>query len=86
MKLEMEEIIVSGEPCLIIRSPLIPRTLLCNSLLRPLLSRIKAPDDFVAFMSEPCVDVPQGLDVVLVTAFWPRCVIGQALGDSVSRP
>jgi len=81
----MDEIIVAGEPCLIIRSPLIPRTLLCNSLLHPLLSRLKSPEEFVAFVSEPCV-APQGLDVVLVTAFWPRCVFDQASGEAVSNP
>jgi hypothetical protein len=83
--LEMDEIIVAGEPCLVIRSPLIPRTLLCNSLLQPLLSRLKSPEEFVAFVSEPCV-APQGLDVVLVTAFWPRCVFNQASKEAVSRP
>jgi hypothetical protein len=83
--MEMDEIIVAGEPCLVIRSPLIPRTLLCNSLLQPLLSRLKGPEEFVAFVSEPCV-APQGLDVVLVTAFWPRCVFDQASEEAVSRP
>ena len=83
--MEMDEIIVAGEPCLVIRSPLIPRTLLCNSLLQPLLSRLKGPEEFVAFVSEPCV-APQGLDVVLVTAFWPRCVFDQASGEAMSRP
>jgi hypothetical protein len=83
--MEMDEIIVAGEPCLVIRSPLIPRTLLCNSLLQPLLSRLKGPEEFVAFVSEPCV-APQGLDVVLVTAFWPRCVFNQASEEAVSRP
>jgi hypothetical protein len=83
--MEMDEIIVAGEPCLVIRSPLIPRTLLCNSLLQPLLSRLKGPEEFVAFVSEPCI-APQGLDVVLVTAFWPRCVFDQASEGSVSRP
>jgi hypothetical protein len=81
----MDEIIVAGEPCLVIRSPLIPRTLLCNSLLQPLLSRLKGPEEFVAFVSEPCV-APQGLDVVLVTAFWPRCVFNQTPEEAVSRP
>jgi hypothetical protein len=83
--MKIDEIIVAGEPCLIIRSPLIPRTLLCNSLLQPLLSRLKSPEEFVAFLSEPCF-APQGLDVVLVTAFWPRCVLDQASQDVVSRP
>jgi hypothetical protein len=82
--LEMDEIIVAGEPCLVIRSPLIPRTLLCNALLQPLISRLKSAEEFVAFVSEPCV-APQGLDVVLVTAFWPRCVFDQASGEAVSR-
>jgi hypothetical protein len=82
--MEMEEILVAGEPCLVIRSPLIPRTLLCNSLLQPLLSRLKGPEEFVAFVSEPCV-APQGLDVVLVTAFWPRCVFNQASKETNSR-
>ena len=76
--MEIEEIIVAGEPCLVIRSPLIPRTVLCNSFLSSLLSRLKSADEFVAFVSEPCVVVPQGLNVVLVTAFWPRCVFDQA--------
>jgi hypothetical protein len=83
--MEMDEILVAGEPCLVIRSPLIPRTLLCNSLLQPLLSRLKSPEEFVAFASEPCI-APQGLDVVLVTAFWPRCVFNQASEETVSRP
>jgi hypothetical protein len=83
--LEMDEIIVPGEPCLVIRSPLIPRTLLCNSLLQPLLSRLKSAEEFVAFVSEPCV-APEGLDVVLVTAFWPRCVFNQVSEGAVSRP
>jgi hypothetical protein len=82
--MEMNEIIVAGEPCLIIRSPLIPRTLLCNSLLQPLLSRLKGPEEFVAFVSEPCV-APPSLDVVLVTAFWPRCVFNQASEEAMSR-
>jgi hypothetical protein len=77
--MEMDEIIVAGEPCLVIRSPLIPRTLLCNSLLHHLLSRLKSPEEFVAFVSEPCV-APQGSDVVLVTAFWPGCVFNQVWG------
>jgi len=82
--MEMDEIIVAGEPCLVIRSPLIPRTLLCNALLQPLLSRLKGPEEFVAFVSEPCV-APPDLDVVLVTAFWPRCVFNQASEEAVSR-
>jgi hypothetical protein len=82
--MEMDDIIVAGEPCLVIRSPLIPRTLLCNSLLQPLLSRLKGPEEFVAFVSEPCI-APQGLDVVLVTAFWPRCVFSQASEEAVTR-
>jgi len=81
----MYEIIVAGEPCLVIRSPLIPRSLLCNSLLQPLLSRLKGPEEFVAFVSELCV-APPGLDVVLVTAFWPRCVFNQASEEAVTRP
>ena len=83
--MDMDEIIVAGEPCLVIRSPLIPRALLCNSLLQPLLSRLKSPEEFVAFVSEPCI-APQGLDVVLVTAFWPRCVFDQASEEAVSSP
>jgi hypothetical protein len=83
--MEMDEIIVAGEPCLVIRSPLIPRTLLCNSLLQPLLSRLKSAEEFVAFVSEPCV-APPDLDVVLVTAFWPRCVFNQASEEAISRP
>ena len=82
----MDEIIVSGEPTLVIRSPLIPRTLLCNSLLHPLLSQLKSPEDFVAFVSESCIAFPKSLDVVLVTAFWPRCVFNQVSQGAVSRP
>jgi hypothetical protein len=82
--MEMDEIIVAGEPCLVIRSPLIPRTLLCNSLLQPLLSQLKSAEEFVAFVSEPCV-APPDLDVVLVTAFWPRCVFNHASEEDVSR-
>jgi hypothetical protein len=81
----MDEIIVAGEPCLVIRSPLIPRTLLCNTLLQPLLSRLKSAEEFVAFVSEPCI-APPDLDVVLVTAFWPRCVFDQASEEQVSKP
>jgi len=81
----MDEIIVAGEPCLVIRNPLIPRTLLCNALLQPLLSRLKSPEEFVAFVSEPCAS-PQSLDVVLVTAFWPKCVFDQASEEATSRP
>jgi len=80
----MDEIIVAGEPCLVIRSPLIPRTLLCNSLLQPLLSRLKGAEEFVAFVSEPCV-APRGLDVVLVTAFWPRCVFNRGSEGAMGR-
>lgn len=83
--MEMNEIIVAGEPCLVIRSPLIPKTILCNSLLQPLLSRLKNAEEFVAFVSEPCV-APQELDVVLVTAFWPRCVFNQASKEAMNRP
>ena len=83
--MEMDEIIVAGEPCLVIRGPLIPRTLLCNTLLQPLLSRLKGPEEFVAFVSEPCV-APKSLDVVLVTAFWPRCVFNQASEEAISKP
>jgi hypothetical protein len=81
----MDEIIVAGEPCLVLRSPLIPRTVLCNAFLPPLLSRLKGSEEFVAFMSEPCVAASQGLDVTYVTAFWPRCVFDPATED-VSRP
>jgi len=81
----MDDVIVAGEPCLVIRSPLIPRTLLCNSILHPLLSRLKSPTEFVAFVSEPCV-APEGLDVVLVTAFWPRCVFNQVSEEADSGP
>ena len=81
----MDKIIVAGEPCLVIRNPLIPRTLLCNALLHPLLSRLKSAEEFVAFVSEPCV-APQDLDVVLVMAFWPRCVFNQASEETMSRP
>ena len=81
----MDEIIVAGEPSLVIRSPLIPRTLLCNSLLHPLLSRLKSAEEFVAFVSEPCA-APQGLDVVLVTAFWPRCVFDQSSEEAARWP
>ena len=83
--MEMDEIIVAGEPCLVISSPLIPRTLLCNSLLQPLLSRLNSTEEFVAFVSEQCV-APEGLDVVLVTAFWPQCVFNQVSEGAVSRP
>jgi hypothetical protein len=83
--MEMDEIIAAGEPCLVIRSPLIPRTLLCNTLLQPLLSRLKGPEEFVAFVSELCV-APPSLDVVLVTAFWPRCVFNQASEEAIGRP
>jgi hypothetical protein len=83
--LEMDEIIVAGEPCLVIRSPLIPRTLLCNSLLQPLLSQLKGPEEFVAFVSEPCI-APRDLDVVLITAFWPRCVFNQVSEETNRRP
>jgi len=83
--MDMDGIMVAGEPCLVVRSPLIPRTLLCNSLLEPLLSQLKSPEEFVAFVSEPCV-APQGLDVVLVTAFWPGCVFNQVSEEAVSRP
>jgi hypothetical protein len=82
----MDEIIVAGEPCLIIRSPLIPRTLLCNPLLRPLLSQLKSSEEFVAFVSEPCIAFPQGLDVTLVTAFWPRCVFDQKTKTVNDKP
>jgi hypothetical protein len=81
----MNEIIAAGEPCLVIRSPLIPRTLLCNSLLQPLLSRLKSPEEFVAFVSEPCVVAPEGLDTVVVSAFWPRCVFNQVSDKDKSR-
>jgi len=81
----MDEIIVAGEPCLVIRSPLIPRTLLCNSLLRPLLSQLRSPEEFVAFVSEPCAVFPRGLDVILVTAFWPGCVFNQTSEKDISR-
>jgi len=83
--LKMDEIIVAGEPCLVIRSPLIPRTLLCNSLLQPLISQLKGPEEFVAFVSEPCI-APRDLHVVLITAFWPRCVFNQASEEAMSRP
>ena len=83
--MNMDKIIVAGEPCLVVRNPLIPRTLLCNSLLQPLLSRLKSAEEFVAFVSEPCI-APKGLDMVLVTAFWPRCVFNQAPEEAVSRP
>ena len=83
--LEMDEIIVPGEPCLVIHSPLIPRLLLCNSLLGPLLSQLKSAEEFVAFVSEPCSAFPQGLDVVLVTAFWPGCAFNQASKEDAAR-
>jgi len=81
----MDEIIVAGEPALVIRSPLIPRTLLCNSLLRPLMSQLKSPEDFVAFVSESCIAFPKRLDVVLVTAFWPRCIFDQESEKAIDR-
>lgn len=83
--MKMDNIIVAGEPCLVIRNPLIPRTLLCNSLLQPLLSRLKSAEEFAAFVSEPCI-APRGLDVVLVTAFWPRCVFNRTSEEAVIRP
>jgi hypothetical protein len=43
------------------------------------------PEEFVAFVSEPCV-APKGLDVVLVTAFWPRCVFNQTTEEAVGKP
>jgi hypothetical protein len=70
----MDQAIVAGEPCLVTRSPLIPRGVLCNCALRPLLSRLKSSEDFVAFVAEPCVAAPDTLEVVLVTGSWPRCV------------
>jgi hypothetical protein len=84
-KMNMDGVIVAGEPCLVIRSPLIPRALLCNSLLQPLLSRLKTPEEFVAFVSEPCVVAPEGLDTVLVSAFWPKCVFNQDSDKGKSR-
>jgi hypothetical protein len=83
--LEIDEIIIAGEPCLVMRNPLIPRTVLCNSLLYPLLSRLKSTEEFVAFVSEPCA-APEGLDVVLVSAFWPRCVFNQESESNAIRP
>lgn len=83
--MKIDEIIVAGEPCLVMRNPLIPRTVLCNSLLYPLLSRLKAKEEFVAFVSEPCA-APEGLDVVLVSAFWPRCVFNQESERTTIRP
>lgn len=85
-KLDMDEIIVAGEPCLVTRSPLIPRSVLCNCLLRPLLSQLKSSKDFVAFVSEPCVAAAGGLDVVLVTATWPRCVFEQDSENAGNPP
>ena len=82
----MDEIIVAGEPALVIRSPLIPRTLLCSSLLHPLLSQSKSSEGFVAFVSESCIAFPKSLDVVLVTAFWPRCVFDQESEKTIDRP
>ena len=84
--MEMDEIIVAGEPALVIRSPLIPRTLLCNSLLHPLLSQSKSSEDFVGFVSESCLAFPKSLDVVLVTAFLPRCVFDQESEKAIDRP
>jgi len=81
----MDEIIVAGEPCLVIRSPLIPRTLLCNSLLQPILSKLKSPEEFVAFVSEPCVVAPKGLDTVPISAFWPKCVFNQDSNKDKNR-
>ena len=83
--MEMDEIIVAGEPTLVIRNPLIPRTLLCSSLLHPLLSQSKSFEDFVAFVSESCIAFPKSLDVVLVTAFWPRCVFDQESEKAIDR-
>jgi len=83
--MNVDEVIVAGEPCLVIRSPLIPRALLCNSLLQPLLSRLETPEEFVAFVSEPCVVAPKRLDTVVVSAFWPRCVFNQDSKEDKSR-
>ena len=84
--MSVDGVIVAGEPCLVIRSPLIPRTLLCNSLLQSLLSKLRTPEEFVAFVSEPCVVAPEGLDTVLISAFWPRCVFNQASEEAMGRP
>ena len=84
--MEMDEIIVAGEPTLVIHSPLIPRALLCNSLLHPLMSQLKSPEEFVAFISEPCIAFPQDLEVILVTAFWPGCVFNQTSKEADFRP
>lgn len=36
-------------------------------------------------MSEPCVAASQGLEVIYVTAFWPRCVFDPAT-EAVTQP
>ncbi len=83
---DMDEVIVAGEPCLVTHSPLIPRTVLCNCFLGPLLSRLEIPTDFVAFVSEPCGAAPQGLEVILVGATWPRCVFERDSEDVGNPP
>jgi hypothetical protein len=82
----MDQAIVAGEPCLVTRSPLIPRSVLCNCALRPLLSRLKSSNDFVAFVAEPCAAAPDTLEVVLVTGSWPRCVFEQDAGEAGKPP
>lgn len=82
----MGEIIVAGEPCLVVRSPLIPRTLLCNALLGSLLSQLKSAKEFVAFVSEACIAPPEGLDTVYVTSFWPGCVFDRPKEGDLAQP
>jgi hypothetical protein len=82
MAVDLDPAIVAGEPCLVTRSPLIPRGVLCNCTLRPLLSRLKSSEDFVAFVAEPCVAAPGTLEVVLVTGSWPRCVFEEDSEDA----
>ena len=83
--MNLDGVILAGEPCLVIRSPLIPRTLLCHSLLQSLLSKLETPEEFAAFVSEPCVVAPEGLDTVLVSSFWPKCVFNQDSKEDKSR-
>ena len=85
-KLNMNQAIAAGEPCLVTRSPLIPRSVLCNCLIRPLLSRLKTSEDFVAFVSEPCVAAPDALEVVLVTGSWPGCVFEEDRENATNPP
>jgi hypothetical protein len=50
------------------------------------MSQLKSPEDFVAFVSESCIAFPKRLDVLLVTAFWPKCVFDQESEKAIDRP